>query len=131
MTDVTRLMAANRGGLSMGHLSQCMMVPQKKLGVFVLCNLGPSSAAESMARTVLDVLLGLPAEDWVAFFKSAQDRAAAGRVAAKKARDAARKLDTKPSLALKDYVGVYDDPVYGRIEVALEDDRLMGRWSQY
>lgn len=118
-------------GLYGGFRSQCMMVPEKKLGLFVVCNLGPSSAAESVARTALDALLGLPAEDWIAFHRSMQDRADANRAAAKKTRDAARKPDAKPSLTLKEYVGVYEDPVYGHIEVMLVDDKLMGRWRKY
>ena len=102
-----------------------------ELGVFVLCNMGPSSVPEIVAKTALDTLLGLPAEDWIAFHKSAHDKADAVFAEAKQKRDAARKPDTKPSLPLKEYVGAYDEPAHGRLEVTLDNDTLMGRFGKY
>ena len=48
-----------------------------------------------------------------------------------KKRETARKLDTKPSLALKDYAGAFEERAYGRAEVAFENDKLLIRWGKY
>jgi len=43
----------------------------------------------------------------------------------------ARKPDTKPSLALKEYALAFEERAYGRAEVTLENDKLMIRWGKY
>jgi CubicO group peptidase (beta-lactamase class C family) len=129
--DYRGVTCVSHGGTLNGFRAQCMMVPEKKLGVFVLCNLRPSPVTEIVAKTAIDTMLGLPAEDWIAFHRTAGDRVDANVADARKKRDAARKPDTKPSLSLKEYVGVYDEPAYGRLEVILENDQLMGRFGKY
>jgi CubicO group peptidase (beta-lactamase class C family) len=117
------------GGTLSGFRAQCMMLPEKKLGVFAVCNLRPSYFPETVCRTVLDRFLGAPAYDWVQF---AKDRAAENdkRVtdAAKKRADE-RKPDTKPSLPLKDYAGTYQEKAYGKAEVTLDGDTLKVTWG--
>jgi hypothetical protein len=129
--DYRGVNCVSHGGTLTGFRAQCMLVPEKKLGVFVLCNMRPSFLTEAVAKTALDVLLGLPSEDWVAFHKgelaSMDLLIAAGRV--KRAND--RKVDTKPSLALKQYTGSYDERAYGRAEVLLEGEKLMVKWGKF
>ncbi|HEV3437161.1 MAG TPA: serine hydrolase [Gemmata sp.] len=121
----------SHGGTLTGIRAQCMMVPDKKIGVFVVCNLRPSLFPEAVAKSVLDQLLGLPAEDWVTLSKDQLalfDFNAAVRL---KKREKDRKPDTKPSLPLKGYAGTYDESAYGRAVVSVEDDKLMIRWGHY
>ena len=120
----------SHGGTLTGFRAQCMLVPDKKVGVVVLCNLRPSYVCESVAKTALDALLGLPAEDWVEFHKGQMAALDFQTAVNKKKREAARKPDTKPSLALKDFAGGYEERAYGRAEVSLENDALMIRWGK-
>jgi CubicO group peptidase (beta-lactamase class C family) len=129
--DYRGVTCVSHGGTLTGFRAQCMLVPEKKLGVFVLCNLRPSYVTEAVAKTALDALLGLPAEDWVKFHKeqlSALDFQVAMNL---KKRESARKPDTKPSLALKDYAGNFDEPAYGRAEVSLDGEKLTLRRGKY
>jgi CubicO group peptidase (beta-lactamase class C family) len=121
----------SHGGTLTGFRAQCMLVPEKKVGVFVLCNLRPSFLCETVAKTALDALLGLPAEDWVAFHKAQLALFDFQTVANRKKREAKRKPDTKPSLALKEYVGGYEEPAYGRAEVICEDGKLSVKWGKF
>ncbi|AMV24135.1 Putative penicillin-binding protein PbpX [Gemmata sp. SH-PL17] len=121
----------SHGGTLTGFRAQCMLVPEKKIGVFVLCNLRPSYVCESVCKTALDALLELPAEDWVTFYKSQLKRLDFVVASAKEKRTASRKPDTKPSLPLKDYAGAFEERAYGRAEVIYENDKLMIRWGKY
>ena len=121
----------SHGGTLTGFRAQCMLVPEKKLGVFVLCNLRPSYVTETVAKTALDALLGLPAEDWVEFHKAQLALQDISTALANGKRKNTRKPDTKPSLALKSYAGGYDEPAYGRAEVAVENDALQLRWGKF
>jgi CubicO group peptidase (beta-lactamase class C family) len=129
--DYRGVTCVTHSGSHTGFRARCLLVPEKELGMFVLCNMGPSSVCDIVTKTALDSLLGLPAEDWLAFYKSAHERSEARVAAPRTKRAAARKPDTKPSLPLEAYVGGYEEPAYGRIEVTLEDGQLVGRWGKY
>jgi hypothetical protein len=77
-------------------------------------------------RRVYDRLLGLPLIDWAAKQRAAE---AAGKKTAdstKAALAAARKTGTSPSHPLADYVGSYEHPGYGMLEVRLAGSELVG-----
>ena len=120
----------SHGGTLTGFRAQCMMMPEKKLGVVVLCNLRPSAVAEVVARTVLDRALGLPEEDWVAFHKGTFALAELTVINARSKRDKERKADTKPALAPEKYAGRYEDKAYGTAAVTEADGKLTLRWGR-
>jgi hypothetical protein len=121
----------SHGGTLTGFRSQCMLIPEKKLGVFVVCNLRPSLFTEAVARSALDQMLGLPTEDWVKDGKAALDLLDFNTTVRLKKREGDRKPDTKPSLPLKSLAGVYDEPAYGRAEVLLDGEKLSVRWGKF
>jgi CubicO group peptidase (beta-lactamase class C family) len=121
----------SHGGTLTGFRAQCMFVPEKKVGVCVLCNLRPSYVTEAVAKSALDALLGLPTEDWIAFHKTQLALLDASAVGGQKKRETARKPDTKASLPLADYAGAFEEPAYGRAEVAVEGDKLVVRWGKF
>lgn len=129
--DYRGFTCVSHGGTLTGFRAQCMLVPEKNIGVFVLCNLRPSYFCETVAKTTLDTLLGLPSEDWIKFHKGQLTLHDFNTALSKKKRESARKLNTKPSLDLKSYAGGYEERAYGRAEVVFEDDKLMIRWGQY
>ncbi|QJW94085.1 serine hydrolase [Frigoriglobus tundricola] len=121
----------SHGGTLTGFRAQCMLVPEKKIGVFVLCNLRPSYVCEAVCKTALDGLLDLPAEDWVGFYKSQLSVLDFTVAAGQKKRETSRKTGTKPSLALSGYAGGYEESAYGRAEVAAEGESLSIRWGNF
>ncbi|QEG31030.1 Penicillin-binding protein 4* [Gemmata obscuriglobus] len=129
--DYRGVTCVSHGGTLTGFRAQCMLVPEKKVGVMVLCNLRPSLVCEAVAKTALDALLELPAEDWVAFHKTQLALTDFNTAAAKQRRETARKRDTKPSLELSRFVGGYEERAYGRAEVTVEGDKLHVKWGRY
>lgn len=121
----------SHGGTLTGFRAQVMLVPDKKIGVCVLCNLRPSFVTEAVAKSALDQLLGLPAENWVKFHKDALATLDFQTALNRKKREAARKADTKPSLEPKAYAGKYDEPAYGRAEVRERDGALTVAWGRF
>jgi CubicO group peptidase (beta-lactamase class C family) len=121
----------SHGGTLTGFRAECMLIPEKKIGVFVVCNLRPTVFPEAVAKSALDQLLGLPAEDWVKDGKEGLARLDSLTTVRLKKRENDRKPDTKPSLALKSYAGNYDEAAYGRAEVLFADDKLMLKWGKY
>ncbi|MDB5313318.1 MAG: serine hydrolase [Gemmataceae bacterium] len=121
----------SHGGTLTGFRAQCMLIPEKKTGVFVASNLRPSLVTEAVAKTVLDYALGLPAEDWVKAHKSSLAALDFDVALARKKRETARKPDTKPALEPAKYAGKYDETAYGRAEVKEKDGTLTVHWGRY
>jgi CubicO group peptidase (beta-lactamase class C family) len=131
VSDYRGHVAVSHGGTLTGFRAQCMMVPEKNVGVFVLCNLRPSGLTEAVAKSVLDHFLGLPPEDWVKYHRDAQAKDDAEVLEKRKKREANRKPDTKPSRDLSAYAGVYEEPAYGKLSVEADNGRLTLHWGKY
>ncbi|HEY0371299.1 MAG TPA: serine hydrolase [Thermoanaerobaculia bacterium] len=120
-------MIEHSGGVD-GFSAQVRMLPGKHAAIVILTNYeGPAIAL--VDRHLTDVLAGMPQFDWLAY---AQKRIADGK---KRNEDAAAKLladrkpSEKPSLPLASYAGTYHDKLYGDLTVALENEKLVLRFS--
>lgn len=115
------------GGAIDGMRAEVMMVPEERLGVVVLTNLGGTSFPDAIVYRILDHYLDGPNKDWsqlfLASFRETQERAAARR----KEIEDARVTGTRPSLPLAGYAGTYADSAYGEIRITEEDGRLVAR----
>ncbi|MBS1797793.1 MAG: serine hydrolase [Acidobacteria bacterium] len=120
-----RKVVSHTGGLD-GMISQTAMMPAENLGFVILTN-SETNAIGILRNKIFDVFTDAPARDWNA---EALKRAADGKAAEEKERqkvDAARVLNTKPSLDLKAYAGTYTSEMYGDVTIAEENGRLVLR----
>ncbi len=112
------------GGNIDGFSASTCFLPRDSVGVVVLTNMNGSASTSLIRNYAIDQLLGLGAVDWN------------GRLLAdvKKAKDAAEKnkqqtassqvAGTHPSHDLKAYLGRYEHPGYGVVEITMEGDSL-------
>jgi CubicO group peptidase (beta-lactamase class C family) len=112
------------GGVA-GFVSRVMLVPEQNLGVVILTNAESGGAFESILYHVLDHYMGAPRTDWVTAFKSAEDKQFGKAAAFVKDQDTQRAADTKPTLALSKYAGVYQDAWYGSSTIRQQDGGLV------
>src|SRR5262249_16041960 len=83
----------------------------------------------AIAQLAIDRLLGLPPIDWSG---EGAAKLKAGRKIAKEAeakRTSVRRTGTKPSHALAEFAGEYDNAGYGRVTVRLAGDALSLRYN--
>ena len=114
-----------------GFRALITMVPRLKLGFVVLANLNGTNLNEALTNSLLDEYLGLPRNrDWNAHMLSVVKRGEEREAREKREREEARKKDTKPSLPLSAYVGLYREPAYGDAKVIVEDGKLKIEWAQ-
>jgi len=106
------------------------MMPSENLGLVVLTN-SETSVNSIMMNKIFDVFLNVePKRDW-----SAERLKRAADNKKKEAEDdakivAARNTNSKPSLAIKDYAGNYEDQLYGNATVKEENGKLVLRFVQ-
>lgn len=115
------------GGLD-GMLSYTVLIPEENAGFVVLTNSeGPGFVI--MMNKIRDILVNAPKRDYNA---EAVEQMKRGKTAGEeeiKRVDATRVPNTKPSLALSAYAGIYSDKMYGEIAVAEENGKLVMRFQ--
>jgi CubicO group peptidase (beta-lactamase class C family) len=122
-----RQLISHTGGLA-GMTSQITLVPAVRLGIVVLTN-GESDLMAALTYRLLDTFFKIRPTDWVAAYAAAArlDRARADSILA--AGRAGRDSLSRPSLPLEKYAGPYHDDLYGDAAIALENGRLVLRFS--
>ncbi|HEX9486209.1 MAG TPA: serine hydrolase [Gemmatimonadales bacterium] len=125
-----RKTVSHTGGLA-GMSSQITLVPTEKLGIVILTN-SESDLMAALTYRLLDDLLGAPRPraDWVAAFAQAEQIARVRADSTLKATRVERDSASRPSLPLTRYAGSYRDELYGDASVALENGRLVLRFSR-
>ncbi len=117
----------HHGGNIDGFTAMVMLVPERRLGVAVLCNQSISVLPAAVAYTVVDRLSGLPQRDWPAYLDAERQKMLG---VAKQGGDysAERVSGTTPSHALNAYAGEYEHPAYGTLGVTRTPEGLQARY---
>ena len=125
LSDYQGRLVVQHGGNIDGMTALVAMLPEEKLGMVVLTNMNGSGAPYVIMHKLWDLHLKTPkARDWNAeMHKTTQELIARGREAQKK-RESERVANTKPSLSLDKYAGVYVDSMYGEVRVRADGEKL-------
>ncbi len=120
---------SHSGGL-LGMVSRVRLVPDLKLGIVVLTNQEAGGAMEAISYHIIDHYLKAPATDWIAGFRSVAEQRVAQAKEVEKNQSAARNAESKPSRPPAKYAGRYNDAWYGEVTIALEEGKLVLRFSR-
>jgi hypothetical protein len=116
----------HHGGNIDGFTSLVTFLPEDGVGVIVLTNRNATFVREALSYAVFDRLLGLDELPWADRLKTKEDALRASMKGAKELRP--RRPDAPPAHPLGDYAGIYENPGYGRIQVEVDGDQLVGSW---
>lgn len=123
----------HHGGAIDGYRSNLALLPEDKVGVVVLSNLGEVGFVNAITFDLFDRLLGLPARDWSRrFIEDERKGKAAQKAAQEEAEDkgyTARKSGTQPSHPLTEYAGQYEHPGYGTVRIEQLGEALSVRYG--
>jgi CubicO group peptidase (beta-lactamase class C family) len=108
-----------------GAVAICGLINDEHFGVYIFANRDHTEMRHALMYKAMDLWVwGDTKNDWS---KDMFDMYNGMAVAAKKETkdfEAKRVLNTKPSLALKEYTGAYSNEVYGAANIALNSDSL-------
>ena len=119
-----KLLAFHGGDLP-GFHSQISFMPNDKIGVIVLVQTDHSAPLYNIiSYNVYERLLGMDQTPWSQ--RQLQQRLANKKAATESRTKAGadRVANTKPSHALGDYAGEYENPAYGILKIGLQGDQL-------
>lgn len=116
---------AHMGGMT-GTRSLIAYAPEKKIGLVVLSNVGGmrvNLAPEALRSKFLDMVAGIEEDrDWSLELKN---EIIDSRKRQEEQRVEYRLKNPQAAKALETYVGVYENSLYGRVEIVLESGRLI------
>jgi CubicO group peptidase (beta-lactamase class C family) len=109
-----------------GYYSNLTFVPSENLAVFIVQNSEPAGILRSvMAYPIIDRLLNLSPTNWSERYMKDYLKQKADQKRAKDSVNATQVKNTVASHPLKDFTGKYTNPIYGDIDVELQDNRLI------
>jgi CubicO group peptidase (beta-lactamase class C family) len=97
------------------------LIPEKRVGVYVLENLDHAELRHGLMYSVFDLYSGGPSRDWS---RELRDLFASLARSARPVVAAGTRAESHQSLPLDKYVGTYVDSTYGTIEVTLSNGAL-------
>lgn len=117
-----RLRVEHGGNIDGFTASVCFM-PRHGIGVVVLANMNGTMLNAIVRNNVIDRLTGMEIKDWNSILLEQKKKADAAANTAE-AEDVVLIPNTKPSLELKEYIGKYENPGYGMVEVLEKENSL-------
>ncbi|PYP66020.1 MAG: serine hydrolase [Gemmatimonadetes bacterium] len=105
------------------------LIPDERLGVYVLANLDHAEVRHALMYRVFDAYLGNPPRDWSGELLKLYGGIRAAADSTRRRAEARRIPNTHPSLALDQYAGAYADSLVGDVTVSLENGKLRLRAS--
>jgi CubicO group peptidase (beta-lactamase class C family) len=109
-----------------GMPSYMAILAKQKLGVIVMTNTWVMPYLHgALAGRILDTFLGLETKDSVGETIAADKTSRERNAKALADMEKERVQDTKPSVALAQYAGIYNDPLFGDMTVTLEGAHLV------
>lgn len=127
LNDYRGVKVIHHGGNIDGFSASVNLVPELRLGIVILTNLGSTALTEALPLHIYDLYLGGSAPDWSAAYLKLRHAREARADSLRDVRRRRRVIGTTPSLPLKRYAGTYADSVFGDVVVDLEDGHLVVR----
>ncbi|MBN3581941.1 serine hydrolase [Algoriphagus aestuarii] len=130
LIDIRGNMVAHHGGLIPGMASKTILVPDLNLGIIVLINTSDEfgfSPVEAIAYSIMDSYLGLENYDWINKTHNQVQQSLYETDSVTNAVWEVVESANSSSIAIQNYVGVYIDKWFGKVEVFSKNGELWFR----
>lgn len=116
-------------GVSDGFTSVTGLLPAENIGIVVFANKNMSPLPRYVSMQAIDLLLNLPEHNW---FEEGLEGIRKNKETLKEKtieEDLSRKKGTFPSHSLEEYMGIYEHPGYGKLEIGLDNGKLIATYN--
>lgn len=121
------------GSLS-GMVAIAGLIRDEDIAVYVLGNRDHAEVRHALMYRVFDLFDKDAPRDWSRDLKVLYDRLStdqkASQAKAKAASAKERVSNTKPTVPLESFTGIYSDPLYGKVKISMEDKNLQFKYGQ-
>lgn len=125
-----RKIVSHTGGVN-GFVTSVCLVPEEKLGIIVLTNTDANSFYEALRNEIEDAYLGLPYRNYSKIYLNYQWADEEEKI--KQWREIKDSVATNPktALPLTAYAGDYVHDVYGKMNIKIENNKLIMRFEHH
>lgn len=113
----------NHGGGMPGMISDVTIIPEEKFGMVILSNY-ETGMVNAIRNYIMDIMLNVEPKDYNKTSLESFKRRLENFEKENKRREEVRVKNTRPSLPLEKYCGIYEDKMYGKAEVSIKDGKL-------
>jgi len=106
-------------------------LPDSKLAIYIFGNYDHAEVRHALMFKAFDLFGTGGTRDWSSELYTLYKNIQAGDDKAEKQFEAARQLNTQPSLSLDTYTGRYTSPLYGELIITRENADLLLEFNQY
>jgi CubicO group peptidase (beta-lactamase class C family) len=125
-----RKIVAHTGGVN-GFVTSVCLIPEEKLGIIVLTNTDANGFFEALRNEIEDAYLGLPYRNYSKVYLGFQKGDDAEKAKQYKVIGDSIALNPKTALPLTSYAGEYMHDVYGKMNIKIEDGKLIMRFEHH
>lgn len=125
-----RKIVAHTGGVN-GFVTSVCLIPEEKLGIVVLTNTDANNFFEALRNEIQDAYLGLPYRNYSKVYRSYQWADNEEKMKQWKAIQDSIALKPSTALPLAAYEGEYMHNVYGKMNIKLENGKLIMRFEHH
>ncbi|MCC6753429.1 MAG: serine hydrolase [Saprospiraceae bacterium] len=123
-------LVSHTGGAD-GFVTSVSLIPELGLGVLVFTNTDNNALYQAIKWEIIDAFLGLPYRNYAgSYLARAKERWISEGKWLSELRDSVTR-SVPPSLPLRAYAGKYAHPAYGKMQIALEGERLIMRLEHH
>lgn len=125
-----RKIVAHTGGVN-GFVTSVCLIPEEKLGIIVLTNTDANNFYEGLRNEIQDAYLGLPYRNYSKVFLQFMQADEKGKIKKEKIIRDSIALKLPSTLPLTAYAGDYEHPIYGKMKMKAENDKLIMRFEHH
>jgi hypothetical protein len=123
MQDFEGVKVIQHGGGLPGFHSKVVFVPEDSLGFVIMAN-QISPLVEAIYKKILDFYLSEEQKDWAGLYLDYDIKQEARKNEKEKEKLESARKNTQPTLELADYIGLYEDEMYGEAQISMKDEKL-------
>ncbi len=125
-----RKLVEHTGGVN-GFVTSVTLIPEEKLGIIVLTNTDANGFYEALKWEIMDAYLNLPYRNYSQVYLAGQQANEAGTEKFLKAKRDTVAMANAPELPLSSYAGEYVHDVYGKMNITLQNNKLIATFEHH
>ena len=122
--DYNGLKIVEHNGGMPGYISKVAMIPEKNLGIIILNNGFDVYGNDALFYSIVDIVTEKNTNNWIEYYLSINEESKLDEQKFNEERLLTKDTTIKPTSSLKNFVGTYQDKMYGNAQVILENGTL-------
>ena len=125
-----RKIVQHTGGVN-GFVTSVTLIPEEKLGIIVLTNTDANNFYEALKWEVMDAYMNLPYRNYSNVYLGFQKQQQAAEAKWLKEKRDTVAMNPKASLPLQNFVGSYKHDIYGNMNIAMQNGKLIATFEHH